>query len=35
LFENIRLVFDEGFIKITGKGNKQRFCSIGDLAQNI
>jgi integrase/recombinase XerD len=27
------LFFDEGFIKIIGKGNKQRFVPIGDLAQ--
>ena len=27
------LFFDEGFIKITGKGNKQRFVPIGNLAQ--
>jgi len=27
------LFFDEGFIKITGKGNKQRFVPIGALAQ--
>lgn len=27
------LFFDEGFIKITGKGNKQRFVPVGNLAQ--
>ena len=27
------LFFDEGFIKITGKGNKQRFVPIADLTQ--
>ncbi|MCG9791135.1 site-specific tyrosine recombinase XerD [Flavobacterium algicola] len=27
------LFFDEGFIKVTGKGNKQRFVPIGELAQ--
>jgi integrase/recombinase XerD len=27
------LFFEEGFIKITGKGNKQRFVPIGALAQ--
>lgn len=27
------LFFDEGFIKITGKGNKQRFVPVGKLAQ--
>ncbi|MBC5841298.1 site-specific tyrosine recombinase XerD [Flavobacterium sp. F-380] len=27
------LFFDEGFIKITGKGDKQRFVPIGELAQ--
>jgi len=27
------LFFEEGFIKVTGKGNKQRFVPIGELAQ--
>jgi integrase/recombinase XerD len=27
------LFFEEGFIKITGKGNKQRFVPIGSLAE--
>ena len=27
------LFFDEGFIKVTGKGNKQRFVPIGSLTQ--
>ena len=29
------LFFDEGFIKVTGKGNKQRFVPIGLSTQNI
>jgi integrase/recombinase XerD len=28
------LFFDEGYIKITGKGNKQRFVPIGSITQN-
>jgi integrase/recombinase XerD len=28
------LFFDEGFVKITGKGNKQRFVPIGSFTQN-
>jgi integrase/recombinase XerD len=28
------LFFDDGFIKITGKGNKQRFVPIGSITQN-
>lgn len=28
------LFFDEGFLKITGKGNKQRFVPIGSFTQN-
>ena len=27
------LFFEEGFIKVTGKGNKQRFVPVGELAQ--
>src|SRR5690606_23831263 len=29
------LFFDEGFIKVTGKGNKQRFVPIGGTTQKI
>ncbi|MEM8520670.1 site-specific tyrosine recombinase [Flavobacterium sp. PL12] len=31
--KNSDLFFDEGFIKITGKGNKQRFVPISDITQ--
>lgn len=29
------LFFDEGFLKITGKGNKQRFVPVGELTQKF
>lgn len=29
------LFFEEGFIKVTGKGDKQRFVPIGDVTQNM
>jgi integrase/recombinase XerD len=28
------LYFDEGFVKITGKGNKERFCPLGKRHRN-